>query len=129
MPWTSLPARAKTITLPAGQFNTLQMLATGVQGHQTAQTFTVTYTDNSTATFTREFQRLGQPASLLRRKQAHHDALPEHEHRGSQAVNVSVDGYVCVLDETRTVKNIILSNNGNLIVLSLMLANDPVSVP
>src|SRR4029077_2770150 len=40
------------INLPAGQFNTLQFLATAVNGSQTAQSFIVTYTDNSIATFT-----------------------------------------------------------------------------
>jgi hypothetical protein len=47
---------------------------------------------------------------------------------GSQTLNVSVDGYVFVLDQIRTVKNIILPNDSNLILLSVMLANDPASV-
>src|SRR5262249_55162615 len=33
-----------TITLPAGQYSTLKLLATGVQGSQAAQTFVVKYT-------------------------------------------------------------------------------------
>ena len=47
--------------LPAGRFNTLQILATGVQGNQAAQTFTITYTDNSTATFTQSFSDWANP--------------------------------------------------------------------
>ncbi len=35
----------QTINLPSGSFNTLQLLATAVQGSQLAQTFTVTYTE------------------------------------------------------------------------------------
>jgi len=120
---------SQTITLPAGQFNTLQMLATGVQGNQTAQTFTVTYTDNSTATFTQSFSDW----AVQQAYSGENNLITMHYRNtstgGSQALNVSVDGYVFVLDETRTVKNIILPNNGNLIVLSIMLANEPVSVP
>ncbi|HEY2083369.1 MAG TPA: kelch repeat-containing protein, partial [Verrucomicrobiae bacterium] len=45
----------QTIPLPAGQFNTLQILATAVGSSQPGETFTVTYTDLSTATFTCSF--------------------------------------------------------------------------
>ncbi len=41
-----------TIALPAGQYSTLAMLATGVNGDQIAQTFTVTYTDGTTSVAT-----------------------------------------------------------------------------
>ncbi|MBV8909426.1 MAG: hypothetical protein JOZ89_01565, partial [Gammaproteobacteria bacterium] len=40
-----------TVSLPAGSFTTLSLLATGVNGNQTNQTFTVTYSDASTSTF------------------------------------------------------------------------------
>lgn len=119
----------QTITLPAGQFNTLQILATGVQGNQTAQTFTVTYTDNSTATFTQSFSDWANQQSYSGESKL--ITMPYRNLSGgtSQTLNVSVDGYVFVLDQTKTVKNIILPNNGNVIVMSMMLANDPVSVP
>lgn len=41
----------QAITLPAGKFAALKLLATGVNGNQTAQTFTVTYTDGTTSSF------------------------------------------------------------------------------
>lgn len=47
-----LKCAGETVSLSSGQFSTLKMLATGVNGAQTSQTFTVTYTDNSTSTFT-----------------------------------------------------------------------------
>ena len=41
-----------TITLPAGSFSTLEILAAGVNGNQGSQTFTVNYTDGTNTTFT-----------------------------------------------------------------------------
>jgi hypothetical protein len=47
---------------------------------------------------------------------------------GSQLLNVSVDGYVLTLDQTKTVKNILLPANPNVLLLSMVLANDPAPV-
>src|SRR5208283_2254525 len=58
LPYNFGPANAPgavtgaTIALPAGKFSRLTLLATGVNGNQVSQKFTVTYTDGSTATFT-----------------------------------------------------------------------------
>jgi hypothetical protein len=115
---------SQTITLPAGRFNTLQILATGVQGSQTAQTFTVTYTDNSTATFTQSFSDWANQQSYSGENTV--ITMPYRNSSGSsQTLNVSVDAYVFVLDQTKTVKSITLPNNSNLLLLSMMLANDP----
>ena len=46
---------------------------------------------------------------------------------GSQTVNVSLDGYVFALDQTRTVQSITLPIDSNLVLLSMVLANEPVS--
>ncbi len=43
---------SRSITLPAGNYSTLRFLATGVDGAQPAQRFTVNYSDGSTATYT-----------------------------------------------------------------------------
>jgi alpha-mannosidase len=42
----------KTITLPAGKFSKIKILAFGVNGHQEMQTFNVTYDDGTSSTFT-----------------------------------------------------------------------------
>jgi hypothetical protein len=43
------------IPLPAGSFATLELLATGIEGAQSGQTVTVTYTDSTTSQFTQTF--------------------------------------------------------------------------
>jgi len=115
------------ITLPAGRFNSLQILATGVQGSQTGQTFTVTYTDSSTATFTQSFSDWANQQSYSGEATAITMRYRNTSSGGSQTLNVSVDGYVFALDQTKTVQSITLPVNANLVVLSMMLANDPVS--
>ena len=119
----------QTITLPPGQFNTLQILATGVQGNQTAQTFTVTYADDSTATFTQSFSDWANQQSYPGENNVLTMSRRNQSGGGTQVLNVSVDGYVFGLDQTKTVKNIILPGNSSLILLSMVLANDPVGVP
>ena len=118
----------QTITLPQGQFNSLQFLATGVQGNQVAQTFTVTYTDSSTATFTQNF-------SDWANQQAYPDETTlttmSYRDQGTgtpQETKVSVNGYVFTLDPTKTVQSITLPSDSNVILLSMVLATDPVTV-
>ncbi|PWU19963.1 MAG: hypothetical protein C5B50_05120 [Verrucomicrobia bacterium] len=117
------------INLPAGQFNTLQFLATAVNGNQAGQIFIVTYTDNSIATFTQSVSDWANQQSY-----AGESILTTMSYRntsggGQQTLNVSVDGYVFTLDQTKTVKSITLPVNPNLILLSMALANDPAPAP
>jgi hypothetical protein len=116
----------QTITLPQGQFNSLQLLATGVQGSQT-NTFTVTYTDNSTATFTQSFSDWANQQFLPGETSA---ATMQYRNQGTgtaQILKVSVDGYSFLLDPTKTVESITVPNNSNIILLSMVLANETVS--
>jgi hypothetical protein len=119
----------QTISLPAGRFNSLQILATGVQGNQTAQTFTVTYTDNTTATFTQSFSDWANPQSYPGESTVIAMPYRNLNSGGSQALTVTVDGYTINLDQTKTVKSITLPNNANLVLLSVILANDQISAP
>lgn len=113
------------INLPAGNFNTLQMLATGVNGNQRAQTFTVTYTDNSTATFTPSFSDWANPQFYSGEFTVVRMPYRNLSSGSEQALNVTVDGYVFTLDATKTVKSITLPVNSNVVLMSMMLASDP----
>jgi len=48
---------------------------------------------------------------------------------GSQNLNVTVNGYVFALNQTKTVKNIKLPSNANVVIMAIALANDSVNVP
>ena len=117
------------IPLPAGRFNTLQILATGVQGGQFAQTFIITYTDNSTATFTQSFSDWANQQANSGETTVFTMPYRDINSGGSEALNVSVDGYAFSLDQTKTVKSLTLPANSNVILLAAILANEPVSAP
>lgn len=117
----------QTINLTLGRFNSIHILAAGVNGSQQSQTFTVTYTDNSTATFTQSFSDWASPQSYpgeftLVSRMPYRD-----ESNGStQILNMYLFGYVFTLDQTKGVKSITLPNNSNLVLLCISEANDPV---
>ena len=119
----------QTIPLPSGPFNTLQMLATAVNGSQGAQTFTITYTDNSTATFTQSFSDWANQQSYAGETKVMTMSYRDLGNGGAQTLNVSVDGYLFTLDQTKSVKSVTVPSNSNLILLGLALANEPASVP
>ena len=57
-------ATGQTITLPAGTDSALKLLATAVNGAQPNQTFTVTYTDGTTATLTQSISDWAAPQNF-----------------------------------------------------------------
>jgi len=118
----------QTITLPAGHFNTLQILAAAVNGDQQNQSFTVTYTDNSTAVFTQSVSDWTSTQSYQNENKVTKTLYRNTSTGGSEYWSVSVNAYVFPLDQTKTVKNIILPNNSNLNLMSAVLANDSVGV-
>jgi len=54
----------KTITLPAARFSNLKVLATGVNGDQEMQTFTVTYADGTSSSFTQSLSDWSGPRNF-----------------------------------------------------------------
>ena len=54
----------ETVTLPIGKFSALKILATGVEGSQKSQTFTVAYTDGTSSTFTQSLSDWYSPGSF-----------------------------------------------------------------
>jgi hypothetical protein len=118
----------QTITLPAGNFTSLQILGTAVDGNQTAQNFTVTYTDNSTTNLPQSFSDWVYPQHYAGETQIIN--LPyRNSGSGSEDLFTAVNlyDYNFTLDETRTVKTLTLPNNGNVILMAITLANEPVA--
>jgi len=119
----------QTITLPPGKFTSLQFLAAGVQGGQLSQTFTVTYTDNSTATFTQSFSDWANPQFFPGEATASTMAYRNLNGGSSQLLTMRVSGFGFTLDQTKTVKSLTLPANANVVLLAAALANEPVSAP
>ena len=60
----------QTVALPAGDFNTLQLLATGINGEQSNQAITVTYTDGTQSQLSQSFSDWFSPAGNVNEEEA-----------------------------------------------------------
>lgn len=112
------------INLPAGHFNTLQLLATGVEGNQASQTITVTYTDGTTSQYTQGFSDWYSPSGNINEAEA--VAMPYRNTAKGTTSNgpFNMYGYTLLLAPGKTAKSFTLPNNRNVIVLAATLANE-----
>jgi hypothetical protein len=115
----------RPISLPVGQFTTLQLLAAGIRGPVLSQTVTVTYTDSSTSTFTQNFsdwcdcsnnpgQQPGESFAVVMPYRdlgnGKHDPRP-----------FNLYGYTFALNRAKTAQSLTLPNNHNVVVLAATL--------
>ncbi len=115
----------QTITLPAGEFSSLHILAAAHNGAQTEQLFTVAYTDGTTSSFNQTMSDWTLPQDFPG------EALvvgTTYQNTGGGAKNTvsaaNIYGYSFGLNNTKTVKSIKLPDNGNVLIFAMMLAND-----
>jgi len=111
----------KTVTLPAGKFGSLKVLAVGVNGNQEMQTFTVTYADGTSSSFTRSLSDWASPRSFNGESIA-----------VSMPYRLTADGtkdsrtfyayaYTFNLDTTKAVRSLSLPSNRDVLVFALTL--------
>ncbi len=113
----------QTVTLPAGNFSTLRVLATGVNGSQPGQTFTVTYTDGTTVSFTQSLSDWCISQSYPGESQA---VTMNYRDNSTGTADVRVlylYGYSLPLNNAKTVRSIALPQNRNVVVLAFTLAD------
>ena len=96
-------------------------MATGVNGSQTAQTITITYTDGSTSEFTRSFSDWFSPSNFPGEIEA--VAMPyRNVSNGTQDDRTfNLYGYPIPLDKTKTVQSFTLTENRDVVVLAATL--------
>jgi len=111
-----------TITLPSGQYNTLNLLAAGVNGSQTSQTFTVTYTDGTTSTFTQSLSDWCYPQGYSGESQVATMSYRDTNSGGQDDTTNYLYGYSFTLNSSKTVQSLTLPNNRNVVVLGAALA-------
>jgi alpha-mannosidase len=111
----------KTVALPSGKFAGLKILATGVDGSQNAQTFTVTYNDGTSSTFTQSLSDWYSPATFAGESTA---ASVPYRLSGDGETDdgtFHVFGYSFDLDSNKPVRSIKLPNNRGVVVLAMAL--------
>jgi subtilase family serine protease len=109
------------ISLPAGNFAVLGMLATGVQGDQFNQAVTVTYTDGSSTVFTQSFSDWFTPSGFPKEESA--VVMPHRNIFNGTLDNriFTLYNYTFQLDPTKTVQSVTLPNDRDVIALAMTL--------
>jgi hypothetical protein len=113
------------INLPAGKYSNLYFLAGMVNNIGATQTFTVTYTDNSTTTLTQNMSdwvnAAGWPGESVVNCNFDRN-YSDGTNASTQADSVCVYGYQIPLDPTKIVQSVQLpSGNRNIVVLAMDL--------
>ena len=113
----------QTIMLPAGKFATLKLLATGVNGNQTAQIFTVIYTDGTTSSFTQNLSDWCFPANYPGETNAVPGVYRDNSTGTIDVRPLYLYGYSFSLNSAKTVKSVTLPQNRNVVVLAATLSS------
>jgi hypothetical protein len=113
--------RAATVALPAGNFSTLNLLATGVNGNQASQTFTVTYTDGSTTVVSRSLSDWHTPQSYSGESIASTMAYRITATGAVENRTFYLYAYSLAINNAKTVMSVTLPANRNVAVLAATL--------
>ena len=110
-----------TVTLPAGNYSTLTLLGTGVNGKQANQTFTVKYSDGTTTSFTQSLSDWATPQSYTGETK-----VLQMAYRITPSGNVNnqafyLYGYSFALNSAKTVASLTLPANRDVVVLAVDL--------
>lgn len=113
---------SQTISLPAGKFATFKLLAAGVNGNQTNQTFTVTYTDGTTSVFAENMSDWCTPQNYPGETKAVPGSYRDNSVGTIDVRPLYLYGYSFSLNSTKTVKSIALPQNRNVVLLAATLS-------
>jgi hypothetical protein len=110
-----------TLTLPAGNFTKLNLLAVGVDGNHANQAFVVTYTDGTSAAFTQSLSDWYSPQHYAGEASALTEAYRLYANGAIDNRTFEVFGYTFKLDATKIVQSVKLPANRDVVVLAITL--------
>ncbi len=111
----------QTIPLPSGQFSGIVLFATGVQGNQPSQTFTVTYTDGTSSKFVQNLSDWYTPQKYTHESEGVAMAYRDFDNGTKDQRVFNLYSYRFLLNKTKTVQSVTLPNNAHVMVLSATL--------
>jgi hypothetical protein len=111
----------QSVALAAGQFTSLILLATGVEGNQMAQTVTVTYTDGTSTKFTQSFSDWFTPQKYSGELEGVAMAYRNFDNGTKDKRTFSLYAYRFALNSTKTVESVTLPNDAHVAVLAATL--------
>ena len=105
-------------TLPSGKYSSLILFATGIQGNQTSQTFTVTYTDSTSTNFTQSLSDWFTPQKYAGELEGVAMAYRNFDNGTRDKRTFNLYSYRFALNKNKTVQSITFPNNPKVIVLA-----------
>ncbi len=119
----TISAAGQVIALPPGQFSSMLMLATSVNGSQTGQKFVVTYTNGTTTTLTASMSdwasSSGFSGESIVAPMAYRDS-----YQGSEVgTAVKLYGYSLALNSSYVAKSVTMPSDANVEVFAITMSN------
>jgi hypothetical protein len=111
----------QSISLPQGQFSSLMLLGTAVEGNQTSQTLTVNYTDGTSSKFVQSFSDWFTPQKYAGESEGVAMAYRDFDNGTKDQRTFSLYEYRLILNSAKTVQSITLPNNPKVLVLAATL--------
>lgn len=111
----------KTVSLPDGKFATVNLLGLGVNGPQELQTFTVTYSDGSTSSFTQNLSDWASPANFSNESPAVNMPYRLTGDGSKDSRQFYASAYSFKLDPAKQARRITLPSNRDVLVLAITL--------
>ncbi len=111
----------QTVALPEGKFSSLKLLALGVNGDQEMQTFTITYADGSSASFTRNLSDWSSPRRFSGESVAFAASYRVNDDGSKDSRNFFGYAYSFDLDKNKTPRSITLPSNRDVVILAATL--------
>jgi len=112
---------SKAVTLPAGTFAGIKILAVAVDGNQGLQTFTVNYADGTSSSFTQSLSDWAVPGNLSRESVASEMSYRLSADGSKDANAFYTHAYSFALDSNKVASSINLPTNENVLVLGVTL--------
>ena len=117
----AVSSQGQAITLPAGQFSGLILLATAVNGNQVSQPFTIRYTDGTSTKSAQSFSDWFTPQKYLHESEGVAMAYRDFDNGTKDQRTFNLYEYRFALNKTKTVETITLPNNLHVVVLAATL--------
>jgi alpha-mannosidase len=111
----------ETVPLPPGKFGALKILATGVEGSQKSQTFTVAYADGTSSTFTQSVSDWYSQGNFSGETMAVSVPYRLTGDGDTDDGTFHIFGYSFDLDGSKVVRSVALPRNRNVVVLAMTL--------
>jgi hypothetical protein len=111
----------QSVSLTQGKFSSLVLLATGVEGNQKSQTFTVNYTDGTSSQFVQSFSDWFTPQKFAGESEGVAMAYRNFDNGTKDHRTFSLYEYRFALNSTKAVQSTSLPNNPHVLVLAATL--------